>query len=165
LQPGRIETGLLGAAQVDRVGNLNSTVIGSDYLNPKVRLPGAGGAPEIASACQEVSVILNHGRKAFPEKVDFITSVGHGKDMSVRGELGFTGQGPVRVITDLGVLEMSTTYGELVLTVIHPEVDIETVINATGWDLRVSPDLKVTPEPTQPELETLRELIRTSSTR
>ena len=165
LQPGRIDTGLLGAAQVDRFGNLNSTVIGDEYRLPKVRLPGAGGAPEIASSCEEVTVIIKHSRKAFPEKVDFITSVGHGRDMSVRGALGFAGQGPVRVITDLGILEMSEEHGELILAAIHPGVTVETIAQATGWDLIISPNLVVTPEPTQIELDTLRQLIMYSSTR
>ena len=99
-QPGRIDVGFLGAAQLDRYGNINTTVIGDDYGRPKVRLPGAGGAPEIAASCREVIVVVRHDRRAFVEKVDFVTSVGFGAGPGDRERLGLTGRGPVLVVTD-----------------------------------------------------------------
>ncbi len=103
LQPGRIDVGFLGAAQIDRYGNINTTVIGDDYRQPRVRLPGAGGAPEIAAACREVIVVLRQSRRTFVKRVDFITSVGFGDGPGTRQRLGLTGAGPRKVITDLGV--------------------------------------------------------------
>jgi len=141
LQPGRIEIGFLGAAQIDRLANLNTTVVGPDYDHPKVRLPGAGGAPEIAAACREVIVIVRQTRRSFVERVDFITSVA---------------RGDVRVITNLGVLELRDS--ELELTAVHPEVHVDEVREATGWDLRVAGNLSTTDPPTDTELEALREL-------
>ena len=105
LQPGRIDVGFLGAAQIDRFANINTTVIGGDYDHPKVRLPGAGGAPEIAASCGEVIVIVAQSKRSFVERVDFVTSVGYGSGRGDRERLGFRGRGPVKVITDLGVLE------------------------------------------------------------
>src|SRR5215468_5475778 len=99
LQPGRIDVGFLGAAQLDQFGNINTTVIGSDYADPDVRLPGAGGAPEIAAACQEVIVIIRQSRRSFVERVDFVTSVGYGTGRGDRERLGLTGAGPRTVIT------------------------------------------------------------------
>ncbi|NKZ01220.1 CoA-transferase subunit beta [Nocardiopsis alborubida] len=157
LQAGRIDVGFLGAAQIDRYANINTTVIG-DYTDPKVRLPGAGGAPEIAASCREVVVIMRHSRRAFVEKVDFVTSVGHGSGPGDRERLGLRGAGPVRVITDLGVLEPDPVTRELVLTGVHPGVDADAVREATGWDLTVADDLAVTPEPTRGELTAVRSL-------
>lgn len=157
LQAGRIDVGFLGAAQIDRYANINTTVIG-DYTAPKVRLPGAGGAPEIAASCREVSVIMRHGRRAFVERVDFVTSVGHGSGPGDRERLGLRGAGPVRVITDLGVLEPDPDTRELVLTAVHPGVEVDTVREATGWDLKVAEGLTVTPEPSDTELSVLRSL-------
>lgn len=157
LQAGRIDVGFLGAAQIDRYANINTTVIG-DYTAPKVRLPGAGGAPEIAASCREVSVIMRHGRRAFVERVDFVTSVGHGSGPGDRERLGLRGAGPVRVITDLGVLEPDPDTRELVLTAVHPGVEVDTVREATGWDLKVAEGLTVTPEPSGTELSVLRSL-------
>ncbi|WP_285730705.1 CoA-transferase [Nocardiopsis sp. ATB16-24] len=157
LQAGRIDVGFLGAAQIDRYANINTTVIG-DYTAPKVRLPGAGGAPEIAASCREVSVIMRHGRRAFVERVDFVTSVGHGSGPGDRERLGLRGAGPVRVITDLGVLEPDPVTRELVLTAVHPGVEVDTVREATGWDLKVAEGLTVTPEPSDTELSVLRSL-------
>lgn len=115
LQPGRIDVGFLGAAQIDRYANINTTVIG-DYDAPKVRLPGAGGAPEIAASCREVVVIMRQSTRAFVDRVDFVTSVGHGAGPGDRERLGLTGAGPMRVITDLGVMEPHPETRELVLT-------------------------------------------------
>ena len=161
LQAGRIDVGFLGAAQIDRYANINTTVIG-DYTAPKVRLPGAGGAPEIAASCGEVSVIMRHSRRAFVDRVDFVTSVGHGSGPGDRERLGLRGAGPVRVITDLGVLEPDPATRELVLTAVHPGVEVDAVREATGWDLKVSEDLAVTPEPSDTELSVVRSLTGAS---
>jgi glutaconate CoA-transferase subunit B len=156
--PGRIDMAFLGAAQVDRFANLNSTVIG-DYEHPKTRLPGAGGAPEIAASCHEVTVIAPHSKRTFVEKLDFVTTVGHGDGAGARERLGFRGAGPTAVITDLGVLEPDVNTKELVLTEIHPGVEPDQVRDATGWELRVAEDLQRTEPPTAEELAALRELL------
>lgn len=161
LQAGRIDVGFLGAAQIDRYANINTTVIG-DYTAPKVRLPGAGGAPEIAASCGEVNVIMRHSRRAFVERVDFVTSVGHGSGPGDRERLGLRGAGPVRVITDLGVLEPDPATRELVLTAVHPGVEVDTVREATGWDLKVAEEPAVTPEPSDAELSVVRSLTGAS---
>jgi glutaconate CoA-transferase, subunit B len=159
---GRIQVAFLGAAQVDRHGNLNSTVIG-DYDHPRTRLPGAGGAPEIASFCQEVVVIAPHSPRTFVEHLDFRTTVGFGDAEGDRERLGFTGQGPTAVVTDLGVLTPEPVDGvgarELTLTQIHPGVEVDQVRQATGWDLRVAEDPLRTPPATDEELSALRELV------
>lgn len=156
LQPGRIDVGFLGAAQLDRYANINTTVIGS-YTDPKVRLPGAGGAPEIAANCGEVFVVTRQSQRSFVERVDFVTSLGHGRGGGEREALGLRGAGPTLVITDLGVMRPDGT-GELVLTAVHPGVTVERVRAATGWALRVAADLEQTPAPTAAELATLRAL-------
>lgn len=161
LQPGRIDVGFLGAAQLDRFGNINTTVIGDDYADPKVRLPGAGGAPEIAASCREVIVIVQHSRRAFVDRVDFITSVGYGSGPDDRRRLGLTGRGPVLVITDLGVLEPDPSTAELTLTRVHPGVTVDAVRAATGWPLAVADDLRTTEPPTAAELAALRALRAT----
>ncbi|HEU5109493.1 MAG TPA: CoA-transferase, partial [Micromonosporaceae bacterium] len=158
LQPGRIDVGFLGAAQLDRYGNINTTVIGDDYARPKVRLPGAGGAPEIAASCREVIVVVRHDRRAFVEKVDFVTSVGFGAGPGDRERLGLTGRGPVLVVTDLGTLEPDPDSRELTLTAVHPGVTVDRVRDATGWPLAVAADLRVTEPPTPAELTALRAL-------
>jgi glutaconate CoA-transferase subunit B len=157
LQGGRIDVGFLGAAQIDRYANINTTVIGP-YENPKVRLPGAGGAPEIAASAREVTIVLRHKARAFVEELDFVTSVGHGADGESRKELGYTGAGPTTVITDLGVLRPDSETKELTLTALHPDVTLEQARQATGWDLRVAEELATTDPPTQRELEVLRDL-------
>jgi glutaconate CoA-transferase subunit B len=141
IQPGRIQVAFLGAAQVDRHANLNSTVIG-DYEHPRTRLPGAGGAPEIAIGCQEVVVIAPHSTRTFVPELDFLTT---------------TGERTTLVITDLGVLEPRD--GELTLTTLHPGATVDQVQEATGWDLRVADELATTPEPTDEELSALKELV------
>jgi glutaconate CoA-transferase subunit B len=156
LQPGRIEVGALGAAQVDRRGNINSTVIGP-YESPRVRLPGAGGAPEIASACRATIVLVRHGPRTLVERLDFVTTVGHGNGPGDRAALGFPGGGPSAVITDLAVLEPAAD-GELELVALQPRATVEQVVRATGWPLRVAADVGHLAEPTYPELEVLRSL-------
>ena len=160
VQPGRIDVGFLGAAQIDRFANINTTVIGPDYGHPKVRLPGAGGAPEIAAGCGEVIVIVRQSTRSFVEQVDFVTSVGHGRGPGDRERLGLRGRGPVRVITDLGVLEPDPESCELTLTAVHPGVDADQAREATGWELAVASDLETSEEPTAEELDALRELQR-----
>jgi glutaconate CoA-transferase subunit B len=155
LQAGRVDVGFLSAAQIDRFGNLNSTVIG-DYEDPMVRLPGAGGAPEIASAAGEVIVMLRHAKRAFVPEVDFITSVGFGRDG--QGRSGHRGAGPSVVITDLGVLEPDPQTHELKLVAIHPGIELEQVKENTGWPLGVAGELTITEAPTGDELALLRDL-------
>jgi glutaconate CoA-transferase, subunit B len=155
---GRIDVAFLGAAQIDPYANLNSTVIG-DYAHPKTRLPGAGGAPEIAASCGEVIVIAPHAKRTLVEKLDFVTTVGHGDGPESRERLGFRGRGPTAVITDLGVLEPDPETKRLVLTQIHPGVEIDKVREETGWELEVSRDLQRTEPPTEEELSALRELL------
>ena len=159
VQPGRIDVGFLGAAQIDRFANINTTVIGGDYAGPKVRLPGAGGAPEIAANCGEVIVLLRHHPRAFVERVDFVTSVGHGDGTpGFRERLGLRGAGPTTVVTDLGILRFDETARELTLAALHEGVTVEQARAATGWELRVADGLETLPPPTGRELATLRAL-------
>jgi glutaconate CoA-transferase subunit B len=158
--PGRIDVAFLGAAQVDRFANLNSTVIG-DYRHPKARLPGAGGAPEIAASCGEVMIVAPHNKRTLVEKLDFRTTVGHGDGVGgsvTRERLGFRGAGPTAVITDLGVLEPDPETKELVVTELHPDVEPEQIREQTGWDLRVAEQPRRIEPPTAAELSALREL-------
>jgi glutaconate CoA-transferase subunit B len=156
LQPGRIDVGFLGAAQLDRYGNINTTMIGRTYEHPAVRLPGAGGAPEIAAACKEVVVVLRQSRRTFAERLDFVTSVGFGTGPGSRQQLGLTGGGPNLVITDLGVLRPDPATLQLVLTGIYPGVSVDQVRDHTGWELAVSPDLSELAPPSAAELAALR---------
>jgi glutaconate CoA-transferase subunit B len=146
---GRIDVGFLGASQIDSVGNINTTVIG-DYEHPKVRLPGAGGAPEIAASAGRVIVMLRHSMRSFVPEVDFVTSVGRELDGADR-------HGSV-VITDLGVLRPSPDDGQLELVAVHPGVDLDQVREATGWPLRVREPLETTEPVTERELSELRAL-------
>jgi glutaconate CoA-transferase, subunit B len=158
LQPGRIDVGFLGAAQLDRYANINTTIVGDDYAHPTVRLPGAGGAPEIAASCKEVVVVLRQSRRALVERVDFVTSVGYGSGPGTRERLGLRGAGPTMVITDLGILEPGERC-ELKLTHLHPGVTVAQARAATGWDLIVAADLRRTPPPSAAELTVLRALV------
>lgn len=158
LQPGRIDVGFLGAAQLDRFGNINTTVIGGDYADPKVRLPGAGGAPEIAASCHEVFVVVRQSKRSFVDQVDFVTSFGHGRGQGERARLGLPGAGPTLVITDLGEFRPDPETGELLLSALHPGVEVDRVREATGWDLRTSARLSTTEPPSEHELTTLRAL-------
>jgi glutaconate CoA-transferase subunit B len=133
-------------------------VIG-DYDHPKTRLPGAGGAPEIAASCGEVIVIAPHAKRTFVEKLDFVTTVGHGDGPGARERLGFRGRGPTAIITDLGVLEPDPGTCELVLSQIHPGVSVDHVRGETGWELAVAEDLTTTDPATDEELTALRELL------
>ena len=160
LQPGRIDVGFLGAAQIDRYANINTTVIGS-YDHPRVRLPGAGGAPEIAACCREVVVVLRHSARAFVERVDFVTSVGYGDGPGHRERLGLPGAGPRLVVTDLGIMEPDPDTCELTLTQLHPGVTVADVRAATGWDLAVADPVGRTEPPGPDELDVLRALNAT----
>ena len=158
LQGGRVDVGFLGAAQVDRYGNINTTVIGGDYARPKVRLPGAGGAPEIASNARETWIIIRQSKRTFVPKLDFMTSVGHLEGGDSRAKSGARGKGPTAVITDLGILTPDPVTRELTLVAIHPGITVEQAKAATGWELKVASDLVVTREPTGAELTALRDL-------
>ena len=155
---GRVDLAFLGAAQVDRFANLNSTVIG-DYDGPRTRLPGAGGAPEIAASCGEVVVVVPHSRRTLVERLDFVTTVGHGDGPGARRRLGLRGKGPTAVITDLGVLEPDPETVALTLTQLHEGVTVEQAREATGWELAVAAQLRVTDPPSETELGALRELL------
>jgi glutaconate CoA-transferase subunit B len=157
LQAGKIDVGFLGGAQIDRFGNINSTVIG-DYHKPKVRLPGAGGAPEIAANARKTMVVMRHNRRSFVEKVDFISSAGYLSGGDERKRLGIRGEGPVVIITDLGILTPEPVTREFVLTSIHPGISVEEVKDQTGWDLKVASDLATTQPPTAEYLQVLRDL-------
>jgi glutaconate CoA-transferase, subunit B len=159
LQGGRVDVGFLGAAQIDRFANINTTVIG-DYAKPVTRLPGAGGAPEIASCAGEVVLVLKQSARAFVKELDFVTSVGHLDGGDSRKRLGLPGKGPVAVVTDLCLLAPDPVSRELTVTQLHPGVTREQVARSTGWEVRFAADLKETAPPTNLELETLRDLER-----
>ncbi|RDB42510.1 CoA-transferase subunit beta [Halomonas sp. DQ26W] len=157
LQGGKVSVGFLGTAQIDRYANLNTTLIG-DYHDPKVRLPGGGGAPEIATNAGEVFITLKHSKRAFVKDVDFITTLGFGRDGKGRDGVPNIGRGPTRVITDLCVMKPDPETKELVVVSLHPGVSREDVIDATGWEIRFADTLEATPEPGARELEVLRDL-------
>lgn len=157
LQGERISVGFLGAAQIDRFGNINTTVIG-DYDAPRVRLPGGGGAPEIATSCREVFIIMAQNRRGFVDSLDFRTSLGHGTGGDDRARHGVRTKGPTRLITDLAVLEPEPDSREFVVTSLHPGVTREDCISNTGWELRFAADVTETPAPTADELAVLRDL-------
>jgi glutaconate CoA-transferase, subunit B len=158
LQGGRVDVGFLGAAQIDQFGQLNTTFIGGSYEAPRVRLPGAGGAPEIATSAKEVTIILKQSKRTFVEKLDFVTSAGFIDSPGGNGKSSARGRGPTTVITDLGILASDPQSRELVLTAVHPGVQIEQVREATGWKLRVADKVSTTPRPTENELAALRDL-------
>lgn len=158
LQGGRIDVGFLGAAQVDRFGNINTTVIG-DYRRPLTRLPGAGGAPEIAASARQVLIMLKQSPRAFVAKLDFVTSVGYLDGGGARERLGLPGQGPVAIITDLCIMEPDPTK-EFVVTQLHAGVTPEQAVQATGWPLRFAETVHGTAPPTATELAALRDLQR-----
>ena len=156
LQGGRISKGFLGGAQIDRFGNINTTVIG-DYDHPKVRLPGGGVAPEIASSCGEILITAKHSPRTFVESVDFVTSLGHGRGTGDRAAAGLSTSGPTLVVTDLCSMVPDES-SEFVVTALHAGVTREQVTEATGWDVRFADELTTTPAPTEQELTVLRDL-------
>jgi glutaconate CoA-transferase subunit B len=155
LQNGLFDIGFLGGAQVDRYGNINSTVIG-DYRKPKVRLPGSGGACEIASLVKKVVITIGNSKRTLPEKVDFITSPGYLGGGREREALGLQG-GPQLVITDMGVYRFDPETKEMVLDSLHPGVTLDTIRANIGWDVKVAPKLSETPPPTPEEIRIIRE--------
>jgi glutaconate CoA-transferase subunit B len=157
LQGGRITTGFLGGAQIDKFANLNTTVVGP-YEKPEVRLPGGGGAPEIATSCGQIFIIMSHKKRAFVEKIDFVTSLGHGKGGDDRAKHGVTTAGPTKVLTDLCVMEPDAKTKELTVVSLHPGVTREQVIESTGWRIKFADKVAVTPAPTAQELKVLRGL-------
>jgi glutaconate CoA-transferase subunit B len=160
LQAGRVDVGFLSAAQIDRFANLNSTVVG-DYQRPAVRLPGAGGAPEIAASCRRVIIVIRQSARTFVDRLDFISSVGFGDGPGSRQRLGLRGGGPTEVITDLGVLHPDPVTNQLTLTHLHPGTTVHQVRAATGWELAVANEVQVTTAPTADELRVLRALEAT----
>lgn len=163
LQGERISVGFLSAAQIDRFGNINTTVIG-DYDAPKVRLPGGGGAPEIATSCREVFIIMAQNRRGFVDSLDFRTSLGHGTGGDDRARHGVHTKGPTRLITDLAILEPEPDSHEFVVTSLHPGVTRDAVTSNTGWALRFSAEVAETPPPTADELAVLRDLNERTET-
>jgi glutaconate CoA-transferase subunit B len=158
LAGGHVDVGLLGAAQVDRFGNVASTVVGGDYGRPKVRLPGAGGAPEIGAAARRTTVMIRQNERSFVNEVSFITTVGQGRHAGGRAEFGLPGAGPDRIVTDLGVYEAAPDGGELRLTALQPGHTVAEARELTPWDLAVAADLTELRPPAAEELAVLAEL-------
>ncbi|MBI4672862.1 MAG: CoA-transferase subunit beta [Chloroflexi bacterium] len=156
LQRGLIDVGFLGAAQIDKFGNINTTVIG-DYAKPKVRLPGSGGAAEIAVLCGKILVITRLSKRAFPERVDFITSPGFLDGGDAREKLHVRGRGPEAVITDLGILRFADDTHEMMVTSLHPNVTREKVQENIGWQVRFAENVEMTEAPSEQELRLIRE--------
>jgi len=154
LQSGRVHLGFLGAAEVDRFGNLNSTEVRGS--KGTTRLPGSGGACDIASLAQRFVVLLEHSKPRLPERVSFVTSPGHGDGRGWRKRIGLPGGGPAAIITTKAVLRFEDD-GEAYLACLHPGIELEDVFENTGWKLKVSGNLMQTPEPTAAELKAIRE--------
>ena len=157
LQGGRITIGFLGGAQVDRFGNLNSTVIG-DYAKPSVRLPGGGGAPEIAACCRRTFIVMRHSRRAFVDRLAFVTTLGPGPTGRERRALGLTTEGPALLVSDLCIMRPHTETKELQVASLHPGVTRERVAAETGWPVTFAASVEETPPPSPRELEVLRDL-------
>ncbi|EKF18235.1 CoA-transferase subunit beta [Nitratireductor pacificus] len=157
LQGGRITIGFLGAAQLDRFGNINTTVVG-DYDHPKVRLPGGGGAPEIASSSQEVFITLAQSKRSMVEKIDFYTSFGHGEGGDHRQRLGIDTKGPTLLITDMAIWKPDPETKEFTVVSLHPGVTRDHVQETCGWTVLFADDVEETPPPSALELATLRDL-------
>jgi glutaconate CoA-transferase subunit B len=154
LQAGRIDVGFLGAAQIDRFGNLNSTVIGP-YAKPKTRLPGAGGATEIAAHARQVFIVMKATPRSFVKQLDFQTSGGH---FTGRSQSRARGVGPAVIVTDVGILKPHAETGEFTLSALYPGIPAEEAKAAVGWPLAVLPKLETCSAPTAPELSALRAL-------
>jgi glutaconate CoA-transferase subunit B len=158
LQGGRVTVGFLGGAQVDRFGNLNSTVVGP-YDHPKVRLPGSGGATEIATHCQRIFIVMRHGVRAFVNTLDFVTSMGHGPSGRERRALGVRTEGPALIVTDLCTMRPDAETREFEVASLHPGVSAQQVRDQTGWPVRFRSEVEETPAPRPEELEALRDLL------
>jgi len=159
LQGGRITVGFLGGAQIDRYGNLNSTVVGN-YLHPTVRLPGSGGATEIATGCHRVYIVMKHGPRSFVEKLDFLTSLGHGPTGRERNALGLSTEGPTLVVTDLCTMRPDSQTNEFKVASLHPGITAEDVRRNTGWPVQFHETVEQTPPPLDDELRALRDLMQ-----
>ena len=157
LQGGRIKVGFLGGAQIDKYANLNTTVVGP-YDRPKVRLPGGGGAPEIATLCGEIFIIMTQSKRSFVEKLDFVTSIGHVFGGDSRAKLGVKTKGPTKLITDLALWEPNPETKEMTVVSIHPGVTREQIQGSTGWKVAFADKVVETPVSTARELEVLRDL-------
>jgi glutaconate CoA-transferase subunit B len=157
LQGGRVTVGFLGAAQLDRFGNINTTVIG-DYHKPTVRLPGGGGAPEIATSCGEIFITMKQGKRGMVDKIDFFTSLGHGSGGDDRARHGVTTKGPTLLVTDLAVWRPDPATKEFTVVSLHPGVTRDQVQETCGWTVRFADTLEQTPPPSALELKTLRDL-------
>ncbi|MEN6436737.1 MAG: CoA-transferase [Anaerolineaceae bacterium] len=155
LQRGNVDVGFLGGAQIDKYGNINATVIGP-YDHPKVRLPGSGGSMEIAAWANRCYIMTPHQKRRFPEKVDFCTSAGFIHGQGERQAAGLRGKGPQAIVTDLGIMEPDAT-GELIITALHPGIQIQQMKDNTGWDLKAASEIRVTELPNEQELRILRE--------
>jgi len=175
LQGGHVDLGFLGTAQIDKYGNLNTTVIAKDramqgqadfgvqaYADPKVRLPGGGGAPEIATAAKQTLVMVKQSPRTFVEHVDFVTSLGFGRSGKDRDDKSHIGQGPTKVITDLCVMQPDSDSNELTVVSLHPGISREQVQQATGWSIEFAENLSETALPTEKELSVLRQLKQAS---
>ena len=156
LQGGKVDVGFLGAAQVDRLGRINTTVIGGTYEHPRLRLPGAGGAPEIATSAKEVWIVLKQTPRSFVDTLDFVTSAGFVERPVTHPRA--RGRAQTTVITDLCVMRSDPATHELVVSALHPGVTVEQVLAATGWPVRVYPELEFTAPPTAQEMHVLRDL-------
>jgi glutaconate CoA-transferase, subunit B len=156
LQRGNVDVGFLGGAQIDKYGNINATFIGNDYAHPKVRLPGSGGAQEIAAWANRCYIMTPHQKRRFPEKVDFLTSAGYLDGQGERTKACLRGKGPVGVVTDIGYMQPDNS-GELVLTALHPGKTPQQAIENTGWALKVAGNMRFTEPVTEKELSILRE--------
>lgn len=159
LQQGAVDLGFIGGAEVDRFGNVNSSYIG-DFRHPTVKLPGSGGAADIASLARRLVVIMEHDRRRFPERVSYVTSPGYGTGGDWRRRVGLPRGGPSAIITTLGVFGFDPASGEAVLRSCHPGVSPEQIRAQTGWELRFAPDLQETPPPTPAELAAIRDYDR-----
>ena len=162
LQGGHVTVGFLGAAQLDRFGNINTTVVG-DYRKPTVRLPGGGGAPEIASCCREIFITMQQSKRGFVEEIDFVTSMGHGLGGDDRKRHGLNTLGPTRLITDLAIWEPDRESKEFCVTSLHPGVTRERILETVGWEPRFAEQLATTTAPSREELQVLRDLHERSA--
>jgi glutaconate CoA-transferase subunit B len=156
LQRGNVDVGFMGGAQIDRFGNINATFIGEDYRHPRTRLPGSGGAQEIAAWANRCYLMTPHQTRRFPEKVDFMTSAGFLTGRAARATTGVRGAGMLAVVTDIGILEPDET-GELILAALHPRRTTHEAKANTGWDLRIAAQLRTTVPVSSNELTILRQ--------
>jgi len=157
LQGGRVSIGFLGAAQLDKFGNINTTVIG-DYDHPSVRLPGGGGAPEIATSCGEIFITVKQSKRSFVAKIDFVTSLGHGSGGDDRARHGVSTKGPTLLVTDLAVWRPDPETKEFTVESMHPGVTRQHIEDTCGWPPKFAETVEETPPPTSQEISVLRDL-------